>query len=263
MPTFASAFSRSSSPRLVVWSIALALGAMSAATAHAQGSVTFGGSATTDNKGNATAPAPPASPSAPAASPAASAVPAAAAPLPADAAAASAPAADASEAQTDAVWAARDRQINEADTRTGGSGLLHTQHAQTGAPGQFRLGFNTEWFSAGFLCTDAFKCPPKPGTTKPIVSDTMNHIGATVTLGVTLAQLGPGALEMYASTSAVANSDDANVPSLLQVLGDTDFGAKWDIALSKVFYLAPLAELWLINGTGAVGLDGSGTSALV
>ena len=43
------------------------------------------------------------------------------------------------------------------------SGLLHTQHAQSGAPGQFRIGFVGEWFKAGFLCTDKFPCPNPAG----------------------------------------------------------------------------------------------------
>jgi hypothetical protein len=38
----------------------------------------------------------------------------------------------------DAEWAARDAKMNEAATLTGGVGLVHTQHAQGGAPGQFR-----------------------------------------------------------------------------------------------------------------------------
>ena len=201
--------------------------------ARGQSKVTFGGSASTD--------APPAAP--------ASTPPAAAA------------AAEPSATDAEKEWAERDRQINEPNTLTGGVGLLRTQHAQSGAPGQFRLGFVTEWFSAGFLCTTDQACRDPRRAGQFITSDTMNHIGATISLGATLAKIGPGALEAYASTGGYANSDDANRPSLLQVLGDTNFGLKYGAALSPVFHIGGLAELWLINGTGAVGVDGSSTSA--
>src|SRR4051812_9325026 len=56
----------------------------------------------------------------------------------------------------DKEWAERDRKLNEASTLTGGVGLVHTQHAQGGAPGQFRVAFTTEYFSAGFLCSSDF-----------------------------------------------------------------------------------------------------------
>jgi outer membrane protein OmpA-like peptidoglycan-associated protein len=182
----------------------------------------------------------------------------------ADATGAAAPAGDAAPATGDeaaaaAEWAQRDRQLDDTATLSGGGGILRVQHALTGEPGQFRLGFNTEWFSAGFLCSTTFPCP-NPNGGQALTSDTMNHIGATMTLGITLARLGPGLLEGYASTSGYANSDTANRPALLQVLGDTDIGFKYGAPLSKIFSLGAFTELWLINGTGAVGLDGSGTS---
>ena len=161
------------------------------------------------------------------------------------------------EADEVARWKDRDRKIMESDALTGGVGLLHMQHAQSGAPGQFRLGFNTEFFSAGFLCSTSYPCP-NPTAGKPgITSDTMNHVGATVSLSATLTSW----LEGYASTGAFANSDNANRPSLLQVLGDTDLGLKTFFGLNKVLYIGGAAELDLVNGTGAVGLSGSGTGA--
>jgi hypothetical protein len=165
------------------------------------------------------------------------------------------------EAASDAEWAERDRMLGETNTLTGGSGILRLQHAQSGAVGQFRLGFVTEWFSAGFLCNSGqFTCPNPTGGSA-ITSDTLNHIGATMSLGMSLAKLGTGTLEGYASTSGYANSDTANRPTLLQVLGDTDFGLKAVWPLSRIFHFGGFTELWLINGTGSVGLDGSGTSA--
>ncbi len=210
--------------------------------------VTFGGSAAGATPAPADAPAP-----APAPAPAAAA--------PADAAATSTgatggPGAAVETVEANPEWDARDEALGEANTLSGGTGLLRTQHAQSGAPGQFRLGFTTEYFSAGFLCNSTFPCK-NPNGGQNLTSDSMEHIGGTISLGVTLTKW----LEAYAATGAYANSDASNRPSLLQVLGDTDFGLKAFGALAPWFWVGGGAELWLINGTGAVGLDGSGTGA--
>lgn len=208
------------------------------APAAAQGTVTFGGSASTPPGGNARSSgsvAPPPAQSAPVAAEPASV----------------GPADDAEK------WAERDRKMDEAATLTGGVGLVHTQHAQGGAVGQFRVGFTTEYFSAGFLCTGSFPCPDprNPGTT--IRGDSSDHIGGRLTLSMQVLKW----LEPYMSTGAFANSNAANRPSLLQVLGDSTLGAKAHASLGKVFSVGGAFELWLINGTGAVGLDGAGTGA--
>ncbi len=215
--------------------LSVALGSLLAASlasslvagpAQAQSTVTFGGSGSTSNgvQGNAAASS-------------------AAAPV-------AGPAPDALEAE----WLERDLRLGETSNLTGGVGLLHMHHAAGSAPGQFRLGFTTEYFSAGFLCTPENPCANPRGGAK-VTSDTLDHIGGTLTLGVTITKW----LDAYAGTGAYANSDDQNRPSLLQVLGDTDFGLKAYFPLSKVFAVGGFTELWLINGTGSVGLDGGGT----
>lgn len=167
------------------------------------------------------------------------------------------PAQPAQEAQPDDEWAQRDRQMNEAATLTGGVGLLHTQHAQGGAPGQFRLGFTAEMFSASeFLCTSEVNCPNPRGTGR-VVSDAHDHVGGRLNLSVQIAKW----LEAYGAISAIANSNEANRPSLLQTLGDTTLGAKVHGRITRGFHVGGALELWLLNGTGGVGLDGGGTSA--
>ena len=69
----------------------------------------------------------------------------------------------------------------------------------------------------------------------------MNHIGGDLALTIGLASW----LEGYAATSAYANSDTANQPSLLQVLGDTDFGLKAFGSVGKIFHVGGATELWL------------------
>jgi outer membrane protein OmpA-like peptidoglycan-associated protein len=180
----------------------------------------------------------------------------------AEAPAAAAPAAEDQEEQAQkAEWEERDKRVNESNTITGGVGLLKTQHAQSGSPGQFRVGFAGEWFSAGFLCTTQFPCRDTRTGTLSVTSDSMNHVGGTLSIGASLFPVGAGTFEGYVSTSAYANSDNKNVPPLLQVLGDTNFAVKYVAPVGNVLNLGLFTELWLINGTGSVGLDGSGTSA--
>ena len=133
---------------------------------------------------------------------------------------------------------------------------MHLQHAQSLAPGQFNLAFVTEYYTGNFLCTSSFPCADQI-TGANITNDSMNHIGGDLALTMGLTSW----LEGYAGTSAYANSDSSNQPSLLQVLGDTDFGLKAFGHIGRVLHVGGAAELWLINGTGAVGVDGGGTSA--
>jgi OmpA-OmpF porin, OOP family len=213
----------------------------------------------------AAAPPPPASAAAPAAPAAPAAAPKPAAPAPA----LGVPADVAEPAETtegpssdeDAEWALRDRGLNETNTINGGSGLLRTQHAESGEAPQFRLGLVTEWYTGGFLCTTAFPCPPTTRGGQPATSDTVNHFGTTISLGASIFKAGSGVFDGYISTEAMANSDSANVPALLQVLGDTNLGIKYSAPLGDWFHLGGFTELWLINGTGSVGLDGNATSA--
>ncbi len=161
--------------------------------------------------------------------------------------------------EEDAKWAERDAKMSESATLTGGVGLVHTQHAAGGAVGQFRVGFTTEYFTAGFLCSNSFPCrdPRSTSGTGRLTSDTSDHIGGRLTLSMQVLEW----LEPYLATSAYANSNAANRPSLLQVLGDSTLGAKAHGTLGKVFGVGGAFELWLVNGTGSVGLDGSSTSA--
>lgn len=159
------------------------------------------------------------------------------------------------ETDSDKEWAERDRKMNEGSVLTGGVGLLHTQHAQGGAAGQFRMSFTTEYMSAGFLCSNEYPCLRSDGTT--FRQDSTDHIGGRLNLSVNVLKW----LEPYLATSAFANSNAANRPALLQVLGDSTLGLKAYGSLGNVFHLGGAFELWLVNGTGAVGLDGGGTSA--
>jgi outer membrane protein OmpA-like peptidoglycan-associated protein len=210
---------------------------LSSSPAAAQ--VSFGGSAT---GGASTSAAPAASSSGAASAGARSAKTSPAAASPRD-----------SRSDEEKEWAARDRAMMESSTLTGQLGLLHTPHAQGGAAGQFRLGFTVEYFSAGFLCSSQYPCALPTGGVATV--DTLDHFGGTISLGVSITKW----LEAYGATSAYGNSSDRNRPSLLQVLGDTNLGLRAYAPLSRIFHIGGFTELWLVNGSGKVGLEGGGT----
>ncbi|MBX3209721.1 MAG: OmpA family protein [Labilithrix sp.] len=222
----------------LVLTLLLLGGAARTASAQGNGTVTFGGGASTQtgNAGAAGTAAPPQS-------------------VERDLLAESVPRDRAADPDKD--WAQRESKLNEGITLTGGVGLIHTQHAQGGATGQFRVDFTTEYFSAGFLCTREFPCRDPRNPNNVLQSDSADHIGGRLRLSMQVVKW----LDAYLATSALANSNPANRPSLLQVLGDSTLGAKAHGQLSNVFHVGGAFELWLVNGTGSVGLDGAGTSA--
>lgn len=152
----------------------------------------------------------------------------------------------------------RRESLKEQNTISGSSGLLRTAAAGSGAPGTFRLSLMVDWFrSQDFLCNGATPCPGLTLTEQ--ITDKTSHFGATLGLSVTPTEY----LEAYGAFRSYANSNDRGRPELLQVLGDTTFGIK---AFTPRRRNQPLsfggsAEIALLNGTGGLGLDGSGTSA--
>jgi outer membrane protein OmpA-like peptidoglycan-associated protein len=219
-------------------------------TALAQ-KITFGGG------GGGASSATPASTAAPAAAkPATTTAPPAAA-KPAEGAAATKEETKEEEEKPTEEWQARDSAVDEGNSLYGGMGLIHTMHAQPGKGGQFRMGFTAEFMSAGFLCTTVYPCP-NPAGGSAITKDSTNHVGGTINLSASIIDY----VEAYASTDAYANANDNNRPTLLQVLGDLTLGVKaaYDFN-TKFFWVGFAPELHLLNGAGAVGLNGSSTSA--
>lgn len=157
----------------------------------------------------------------------------------------------------DEKWAERERQLQEEATLTGGVGLLHMQHAQGGAPGQFRLGFTGSYMTGEFLCTSDYPCTDPRDPNRQIVSDKNIHGGANLSLTAQVTRW----LELYLGTSATSNSNTANRPTLLQVIGDSNAGLKVHGKLGRVFHVGGAAELWLLNGLSSVSVDGASTSA--
>ena len=137
------------------------------------------------------------------------------------------------------------------------TGLLHISEAGSGAPGTFRVSFLTSYFGgSGFLC-DGNNCP-EPVAGAGASKDSVSRIGAHIGLSATILPF----FEAYAGLHSYASSNNQGRPELLQVLGDTDLGLKFFNPKTPdgIFSVGGELQLWLLNGTGGVGLNGSGTS---
>ncbi|MCL4749369.1 MAG: OmpA family protein [Myxococcales bacterium] len=140
------------------------------------------------------------------------------------------------------------------------TGLLHTSYAGSGAPGSLRVGFITSYFTGtGFLC-EGGRCNYNTSNNPAgaTADDEVTRIGAHLSMNATLLPF----LEAYLGFHATATENDQSRPRLLQVLGDTNIGLKGFMPWQpdSVFSVGGELQLWLLNGTGGVGLDGSGTS---
>ena len=146
----------------------------------------------------------------------------------------------------------REYSLYRHNSLSGATGLLHTISADSAAPGTFRIALTSSYFSgSGFLCPNASVCPPAPaGVTA--TQDTLDRIGADLTLSVTPLSF----LEAYAGMHSYATSDNFGQPQLLQVLGDTNLGLKGFLPrqADNMFSFGGLGELRLLNGSGSVGI---------
>ncbi|MBK8939163.1 MAG: OmpA family protein [Polyangiaceae bacterium] len=161
------------------------------------------------------------------------------------------------------AWKARQLSLITQNGLSGGTGLLRTSFAGSGAAGTFRVGFVADWYTSS-----AFLCDPDESTEAgvPITcsgrndEDSASHVGGFFSLNATPLSF----LEAYAALRTYANSNDQGRPGLLQVLGDTTFGVK---GFTPEKLLGPMqvgaeAQLLLLNGAGDVGPVGGATSAL-
>ena len=143
---------------------------------------------------------------------------------------------------------------------SGSTGLLHVIEAGAGAPGTFRFAMTGSYFAGtGFLCNSNSPCPTfVRDTATPTTEDDVTRAGAHMALSVTVLPF----LEAYAGFHNHATSNSRGRPQLLQVLGDTNLGLKGFMphTADGIFSFGGEAELWLLNGTGGVGLDGASTS---
>jgi outer membrane protein OmpA-like peptidoglycan-associated protein len=145
---------------------------------------------------------------------------------------------------------------------SGSTGLLHVSEAGSGAPGTFRVSLTGSYFtSSGFLCNSSHACPTFNAGASATAADEIDGMGAHLGLSATILPF----LEGYLGFHNRAVSNTRSRPQLLQVLGDTNLGVKGFLPKTpdSIFSVGGELELWLLNGTGGVGLDGGGTSLVI
>jgi len=166
------------------------------------------------------------------------------------------PAAD--DVELDRTWRADSLHLGSA--LSGSTGLLHVVEAGAGAAGTFRFNATGSYYAgSGFLCNSSTPCPTFQGESVSAGSaDDVTRAGAHMGLSVTVLPF----LEAFAGFHNHATSDSRGRPQLLQVLGDTNIGLKGFMPHTPdgIFSFGGEAELWLLNGTGGVGLDSASTS---
>jgi outer membrane protein OmpA-like peptidoglycan-associated protein len=145
------------------------------------------------------------------------------------------------------------------------TGLLHLSAAGSGAPGTLRISLISSYFSGkDFLCDGSSRSCPDPQGRRDadgdpqFFGDDVTRLGAHLGINATLVSF----LEGYMGLHAYATENDQGRPQLLQVLGDMNLGLKAFIPHNpdQIFSVGGELQLWLLNGTGGVGLNGDGTS---
>jgi outer membrane protein OmpA-like peptidoglycan-associated protein len=162
------------------------------------------------------------------------------------------------EQQSELDQASRQRSLKIHNSMYGSSGLYRLREAGSGTPGTFRVSFIGSYFSStGFLCDGSESSCPNPEGGAP-AKDEVSRTASRLGLSATLFEF----MEMYLGIHTHATSNSQGDPRLLQVLGDTDLGLKAFLPrpVDSIFSVGGELELWLLNGTGGVGINGSGTS---
>lgn len=152
--------------------------------------------------------------------------------------------------EEDADTVHRRESLKIQNSSNAATGLLHLYSADSGAPGTFRFSIITSYFAgSGFLCPACADPNGGPAT----ASDEAKRVGGHVGISATPLPY----LEAFMGVHASASSNNRETPHLLQALGDTNLGVKGFMPYEEdqIFTAGGAAELWLLNGTGAIGVN--------
>lgn len=155
---------------------------------------------------------------------------------------------------------ARQQSLHIQNTLWGSTGLFRVSEAGSGAQGTFRLALAAGFYNgSGVLCTSDSPCPVVE-TERANSPDNLSYASAHLGLSATILPF----LEAYLGFHNRSTSNSRGRPGLLQALGDASLGIKGFTPPSpgSPFSFGGEMELWLLNGSGKVGLDGGGTSFL-
>ncbi len=141
---------------------------------------------------------------------------------------------------------------------SGSTGLFRVKEAGSGAPGTFRMQLMAGYFSGKeFLCNSAYPCFD-PVTGEPSLSDKSQRSTGLINLSVTPFSF----LEAFMTITNSATYNSEGAPQSLQVVGDTNFGVKGFLPQvpDRIIKAGAEADVYLMTGTGGVGLSGGATS---
>lgn len=161
------------------------------------------------------------------------------------------------DSEESAAWFRLDSTRRQS-TLGGSTGLYRVREAGSGAPGTFRLQLMGGYYSGKkFLCNDAFPCFD-PVTGEATLEDKAQRSLAIFNLSVTPFSF----LEAFFTLSNSATYNSQGHPRSLQVVGDMNFGVKGFMPQKpdQIFTAGGEADLYLLTGTGGVGLAGPASS---
>jgi len=165
--------------------------------------------------------------------------------------------AEAPDSEESAAWFRLDSTRRQ-PTLGGSTGLYRVREAGSGAPGTFRLQLMGGYYSGKhFLCNENFPCFD-PVTGEPSMEDKAQRSLAIFNLSVTPFSF----LEAFFTLSNSATYNSQGHPQSLQVVGDMNLGVKGFMPHKpdQIFTAGGEADLYLLTGTGGVGLAGPATS---
>jgi len=144
--------------------------------------------------------------------------------------------APAREESEEELEARRIRQFQTQNSWNGSVGGIHLVDAGSGEPGSFRVQLATEFFSSVDLFAQ---------------NSEHNHLGASLSLSWTIHEM----VELYGALFSSADTNDAESPALLMVLGDFLLGTKLSYQAARMLTIGGDLELHAVNPVANVGLS--------
>jgi outer membrane protein OmpA-like peptidoglycan-associated protein len=141
----------------------------------------------------------------------------------------------------------RRRRFTLHNSWSGPTGGIHVVDAGSGPSQSFRVGLLTNFFIQNNWLT-------QPTSTTP--GDHNEHIGGALSLSWTPLDF----LELFASISSSANSNNTESPGLFQVLGDSLVGVKAYYEIIPALTIGGDVSVALLNTVGDIGLVARSTS---
>lgn len=153
----------------------------------------------------------------------------------------------------------RERSSRRQTTIFGSTGVFRVREAGSGSTGSFRINVLGSYFAS-----PAFLCAPNTPCTDPVTGELATRDLAVRTQAIANLSVTPlPFLEAFLGVHNSATSNSEGTPELLQVVGDVHVGLKGFVPAKpdRILSVGAQADLYLLTGTGGIGLSGAATSA--